>query len=134
MCNGQGDQPNRNPPPQSGDTQPEKTGERRITAGTIRLNAKEALFFAPDSDHSARIGSKKFAVFFAVEEDSGTVGEDKKHRLRELNRDGKYIKLKWCNASKCLFFAALSAAAKGLKVDIIVDEEFRITDITVPAR
>ena len=102
------------------------------STGTVQVRksgTKNKVIFVPDNDHSAMNGKKKkYAVFFAVKGDNG-------HRLRKLDADGKGTPLQLqIQENRELFFAVLSAATTRIKVDIIVDRDFRITGITVPAK
>ena len=95
------------------------TGSVRVCAGT------KEIVFVPDNDHLAMNGDEKYAVFFAVGGGSG-------HLLRKLDKGGVLLKLP--DDKDDLFFAALSAATTGKKVEIVVDHEPKIAGITIPAK
>ena len=96
-------------------------------AGTVRVSIrglKQELIFTPDSDHSAKDGDSKCAVFFPVDGSDGIVP-------KELDSSRKGVILQYDTPT--IFDSALFASANGIKVSLIVNSTYKIVGIDIPA-
>lgn len=98
-------------------------------SGTIRISVTSSgvkkVFLTPDSDHLAKDGDAKFAIFFPV----GT-GDLKS---KEIDAKGTGAELHLKTGMFSLYRIALSAALEGVKVSVLIDVSDEVVEVSIPA-